>query len=65
MAVLKNEPERVRVTLQADGPGPPVEVRLRRWLKAALRAWGLRCVRVEPADVERDTPGGQNDADAR
>jgi hypothetical protein len=38
-----------KVTLTADGAGPPAHVRLKRWLKTALRAHGLRCTRVEPA----------------
>jgi hypothetical protein len=35
------------VELRAEGEGPPAVVRLRRWLKAALRQHGLRCVRVQ------------------
>ncbi len=34
------------ITLQAEGPGPHTEIRVRRFLKSALRAYGLRCVRV-------------------
>jgi hypothetical protein len=34
------------VVLRAEGAGPPVAIRLRRWLKTALRAHGLRCVRI-------------------
>lgn len=33
----------VQVSLKAEGQGPPVAIRLRRWLKAALRGYGLRC----------------------
>jgi hypothetical protein len=43
------EPERFLVELRAEGPGPPAAVRLRRWLKAALRQHGLRCVSVRQA----------------
>jgi hypothetical protein len=43
------EPDRFLITLEADGAGPPVEVRLRKWLKTCKRFYGLRCTRVEPA----------------
>jgi hypothetical protein len=36
--------EQFVVTLRAEGAGPPAVVRLRRWLKFALRGYGLRCV---------------------
>jgi hypothetical protein len=42
-------PERFLVTLEAPPGGAPAAVRLRRFLKAALRSFGLRCVRVAPA----------------
>jgi hypothetical protein len=29
---------------RAEGEGPPVEIRIRRLLKAALRCYGLRCI---------------------
>jgi hypothetical protein len=35
------------VTLRATGDGPPAAVRLRRFLKAALRQYGLRCIGCE------------------
>lgn len=41
------EPPRYRVTVVATGDGPPAIIRLRHLLKAMLRAWGLRCVKVE------------------
>jgi hypothetical protein len=55
------------VTLKAEGPGPPAILRLRRWLKHALRCHGLRAVRVEelpPAPAaapaaNRDGPAGR------
>jgi len=39
-------PGKVRwvLTFKAEGDGPPVECRVRRLLKAALRAYGLRCL---------------------
>jgi hypothetical protein len=44
------------------GWGVPAVVRLRRFLKAALRAYGLRCIEVvevpaAPPAGERDGPG--------
>jgi hypothetical protein len=43
------DPQRFLVELRAEGPGPPAVVRLRRWLKTALRQHGLRCVSVREA----------------
>jgi hypothetical protein len=35
------------ITIEAEGGKlPPFEVRVRRWLKRILRAYGLRCVDV-------------------
>ena len=38
------------LAFRAEGDGPPVEIRVRRLLKRALRGFGLRCVdyRVDP-----------------
>ena len=38
---------KVTIELEAAGIGAPVVCRVRRLLKAALRAYGLRCVRCE------------------
>jgi hypothetical protein len=38
----RNEPW--TFTVEAVGAGPPTVVRVRRLLKAALRAYGLRCI---------------------
>ncbi len=35
------------LTFRAEGDGPPMECRVRRLLKLALRACRLRCVNVE------------------
>jgi hypothetical protein len=43
------DPQHYLVELRAAGPGPPAVIRLRRWLKAALRQHGLRCVSVREA----------------
>ena len=45
----------VILVLQAVGDGPPVPVRMRRLLKAALRGYGLRCLQC---DLPRDDGGG-------
>lgn len=37
------------LTFRAEGDGPPVELRVRRLLKAALRCHGLRCIDVSQA----------------
>jgi hypothetical protein len=47
--------QQFKVILQAVGAGPPAEVRLRCWLKTALRAHGLRAVSVE--EVVVNAPG--------
>jgi hypothetical protein len=46
------KPVRYALTLQAlpDVAGVPPIIRLRRFLKAALRSYGLKCTRCEPAD---------------
>ena len=43
--------ERFALVLQAvpDPDGAPSIIRLRRFLKMALRSFGLRCVKIEPA----------------
>jgi hypothetical protein len=58
------------VVLKAEGPGPPAILRPRRWLKAALRGYGRRCVSAvelptgQPAApaANRDGPAGRPDA---
>jgi hypothetical protein len=51
------EPARYRVELRAVGPDDvPVVVRLRRLLKVALRAFGLRAVRVEQVEPAGNEP---------
>ena len=41
-----NNTDQFEIVLKAEGQGPPVEIRLRRWLKAALRGYGLRCLTI-------------------
>lgn len=44
---IKPQPTRYAVTLQAlPGDSRPAAVRLRQFLKAARRAWGLACVGI-------------------
>jgi citrate lyase beta subunit len=44
-----------RLTFAAVGVGPPEELRIRKLLKAAARAFGLKCldIRVVDGDDER------------
>ena len=58
-------PDDWTLTFRATGQGPPVEIRVRRLLKAALRAYGLRCIsHVHPDDKPAvnapPTPRGQH-----
>jgi hypothetical protein len=51
---------RFEITLEAlptDDGAPPV-VRLRRFLKAALRSFGLRCVECRQVDAAEDAASG-------
>ncbi len=48
------------LVLGPDGSGPPVEIRVRRLLKAALRSFGLRCVTFHaPTDADLAAVGLQ------
>jgi hypothetical protein len=51
MAAQTEQETLLRVTLKAEGEGPPVALRWRRFLKAALRSYGLRCTRLEFLDL--------------
>ena len=47
----KKLPDDWHLTFRAEGQGPPVAIRVRRLLKAALRSYGLRCIsHVHPDD---------------
>ena len=41
-----NLQSQITVTLRAEGPGPELPIRLRRFLKWSLRQAGLRCVQI-------------------
>jgi hypothetical protein len=41
--------ETVNITVRCEGPGAPLDIRLRRALKWLLRTHGLRAVRVSEA----------------
>jgi hypothetical protein len=43
--------ERYRITVRAEGPGPPVEIRIRNFLRGLLRRARLRCTAIEAMDV--------------
>lgn len=50
------------LTFRAEGDGPPVAVRVRRLLKAALRTYRLRFLAVDSQDEpESPTPDGSDD----
>jgi hypothetical protein len=44
-------PGRVVIELEAAGIGAPLVCRIKRLLKASLRAYGLRCVKVDWDDA--------------
>ena len=50
------------LSFRAEGAGPPVECRVRRLLKVALRAYGLRCTNY--AVAHGDMPGQYAPPDA-
>ena len=52
-----------RVTLRFAAGGAPAIVRLRRFLKMAWRAYGLKAVRVE--EVPGDGPGPTDQGEGR
>ena len=41
-----------RITLVPQGEGPPMPVRMKRFLKYALRSFGLECVWMDGGDDE-------------
>ena len=44
------------IHVRSEGDGPPEEVRIRRLLKIALRAFGLRCTGIERNDTAGPLP---------
>ena len=52
-------PGRAVIVLTCAGVGPALTIRIRRLLKTALRAHGLRCESVELPQSERQEGGGQ------
>jgi hypothetical protein len=56
-----------RVTLRTvPGCGTPVNVRLRQFLKSAIRAWGLKAIEIEEvkaAEASGDHQRGDDSAD--
>ena len=44
------------ITVVAAGAGPPLTIRVRRWLKNALRSYGLRAVSCTLTESLDDPP---------
>ncbi len=42
------------IVVRPEGDGPPAEIRLRRFLKTALRSYGLRCTAIGIGPDEPD-----------
>lgn len=57
---MPDEPH-YRLTICAAGDGPPLDVRLRRFLKSALRAHRLRCVSIERFPPSAEAAGQGSD----
>lgn len=47
-----------------DDGGPPTEIRVRRFLKSALRSFGLRCVRVTGETSSANQSAGESTPEA-
>ncbi len=47
------------LVFRAEGDGPPVEIRVRKLLKAALRCYRLRCVQVRGDDSPEEFRGNK------
>jgi len=55
-------PPDIRLVLRPLVGEVPIEIRLRRLLKALLRGYGFRCLRIE--DVPTKEQGGKCDTDS-
>lgn len=44
--------------------GPEVRIRVRRFLKNALRSYGLKCVKIEVDEAKEDVPIAEEVAQA-
>lgn len=60
-----DDPDHIRLTLRALPDPVPADVRLRRALKALLRVYGFRCVKVEGAAGEAAPPPALPDTEGR
>ena len=56
-APKENTEPKYEIVLRAEGAGPPTINRLRRLLKAALRAYGLRCLGFGEIKPEQSEDG--------
>jgi hypothetical protein len=61
---VRRKPAEFRVDVWSEGPGPPLAVRLRRWLKAGLRVYCVRAVALLPPDGPEVAETGEVTADA-
>jgi hypothetical protein len=52
---------RFTLVIRDVGGGVPLPQRLRAWLKAGLRAFGLRCVRAVEEQPQTDTREEEHD----
>ena len=51
-----------RITLIPNGQGPPMSVRMKRFLKYALRSFGLRCIDMDGGRPEIVTKYGKDNS---
>lgn len=60
MNTLSEFPDRLTVELQVLPSSAPGNVRVKRWLKLGLRAFGIRCLSIGPAAEQQppDPPAG-------
>lgn len=55
--------DRYEIVVRAEGPGPAAAIRLRRFLKCALRSFGLRCLGIRQIPQIPPTPPPPPDGD--
>ena len=55
MAGDARKPPEVDVTFRAEGPGPSLAIRVRQFLKVALRRFGLRAVSINRLEAYEET----------
>ena len=60
----KVKPERFTLVVEVLAANTPAEIRLRKFLKLALRSYGIRCASFQPEptpgpDLEQNAPGAR------